>query len=452
MTTLFARQALLPEGWHDRIRLKMLDGRISEVAACDAPGAGDTIVDTLIPGLGNLHSHAFQRAMAGLAERRGPGTDSFWSWRTAMYDFALAMTPDEMEAVAAQLYCEMLEAGFTRVGEFHYLHHDADGKQFSNPAEMAERIAAASCSAGIKLTLLPVLYAHSGFGGKQPAMGQRRFINSPDSFAELHARCRIAIRDLPEAVLGVAPHSLRAVTPEELSFALALDDDGPLHIHIAEQLLEVEDCLSWCGARPVEWLLANHQVDDRWCLIHSTHVTNAESRSLARSGAVVGLCPITEANLGDGIFPASGYLSEGGLIGVGSDSNVLVGAADELRQLEYSQRLMSRQRNVIAEAGGSTGRRLFDHALKGGARALGASPSGIARGAAADLVALRNVHGLELSGDRALDAWIFTRSMTVENVWSAGCLRVAGGQHVDRGQIGGRFTAAMQSLAARVHS
>ncbi|MFC3071881.1 formimidoylglutamate deiminase [Shinella pollutisoli] len=446
MTVIHARNALLPDGWARNVRLAVEAGRIAALET-DAPAApGDERHDYLLPGMANLHSHAFQRGMAGLAETRGPGADSFWSWRTVMYRFALTMTPEDVEAVAAELYVEMLEAGFTRVGEFHYLHHDRDGRPYADIGEMAARIAAAAAETGIALTLLPVLYAHAGFGGTPPGEGQRRFVNDPHSFAALVERCRALTAALPAGVTGVAPHSLRAVTPEELSAAVALAGEGPLHIHIAEQVKEVEDCRAWSGRRPVEWLLENQPVDGRWCLIHATHMTEAEMRGMAAAGAVAGLCPVTEANLGDGIFPASAFRAAGGRFGVGSDSNVLVGLADELRQLEYSQRLAERARNVLAAPGGSTGRALFDGALAGGAAALGAK-AGLAAGHAADFVSLVPRHGREPSGDGLLDAWIFANGADVDCVWVAGLRQVQGGRHVARETIARRFGETLRRLA-----
>ncbi|RUY11393.1 formimidoylglutamate deiminase, partial [Mesorhizobium sp. M7A.F.Ca.CA.004.12.1.1] len=337
MAAIFAEQALLPDGWRDNVRLTFAEGRITTVEPGATALAGDERHAILLPGMPNLHSHAFQRGMAGLAELRGPSADSFWSWREVMYRFALSMTPDQVEAVAAQLYVEMLEAGFSRVGEFHYLHHDRDGKSYANLAEMAGRIAAAAGETGIGLTLLPVFYAHSSFGGAVPNEGQRRFINDVNRFSRLVEKCRELVRALNQAVVGVAPHSLRAATPQELAEVAALAPEGPIHIHIAEQVKEVEDCLAWSGARPVEFLLANAKVDKRWCLIHATHMTDTETVAMARSGAIAGLCPITEANLGDGTFAAPLFREHGGRYGVGSDSNVLIGLPDELRQLEYSQ-------------------------------------------------------------------------------------------------------------------
>jgi formimidoylglutamate deiminase len=450
VTAIFAERALLPDGWLGNVRISLADGRIVTVEQGASPQTGDERHAIVVPGMPNLHSHAFQRGMAGLAELRGPSADSFWSWREVMYRFALSMTPDQVEAVAAQLYVEMLEAGFSRVGEFHYLHHDRDGKSYANIAEMAERVAAAATETGIGLTLLPVFYAHSSFGGAAPNEGQRRFINDVDRFGRLLEKSHECVSKLDQAVVGVAPHSLRAATPEELTAVAAMAPDGPVHIHVAEQVKEVEDCLAWSGARPVEWLLANAKVDQRWCLIHATHMTEAETVGMAKSGAVAGLCPITEANLGDGTFAAPLFTENGGRFGVGSDSNVLIGLPDELRQLEYSQRLAHRARNVLAVAGGSTGRALFDAALDGGGTALGAGPSRIAAGASADFVSLDQSHP-SLSGktgDAILDAWIFANGSRVDCVWVHGKKQVSGGRHARREAIAFRFRKVMTALSA----
>jgi len=447
MTTLHAKNALLQNGWQSDVRLTLEDGRIAKIETGVAAEAADERHAVLIPAMPNLHSHAFQRAMAGLAEVRGPADDSFWSWRTVMYKFALSMTPEHVEAVAAQLYMEMLEAGFSRVGEFHYLHHDKGGSAYGDIAELAGRIAAASSETGIGLTLLPVFYAHSGFGGAAPIEGQRRFINSVDGFGRLMERCTSITGQLDGAHLGIAPHSLRAATPDELKAILPLAGNGPVHIHVAEQVKEVEDCISWSGARPVEWLMANAPVDGRWCLIHATHMTNDETRGMARSGAIAGLCPITEANLGDGMFAAPLFLEEGGRYGVGSDSNVMISLPAELCQLEYSQRLGRRARNVIAETGGSTGRNLFDNAIKGGAAAL-AVKAGLGEGNDADIVSLDCSAVPYLAGDQLLDYWIFAGGVRVDSVWSFGRKQVEGGHHRKREAINRRFLAAMGELLA----
>jgi formiminoglutamate deiminase len=448
VTAIFAKQALLADGWRNDVRLTLEGGRIKTVETGAAALPGDERHAILVPGMPNLHSHAFQRGMAGLAETRGPGADSFWSWREVMYRFAHAMTPEHVEAVAAQLYVEMLEAGFSRVGEFHYLHHDLDGRPYANIAELAERIAAAASQTGIGLTLLPVFYAHSGFGGAAPNDGQRRFINDLNQFGKLLEKAKESVRALDQAVVGVAPHSLRAVTPEELGQIAAMAPNGPIHIHVAEQVKEVEDCIAWSGARPVEWLLANAEVDGRWCLIHATHMLDSETIAMAKSGAVAGLCPITEANLGDGIFSAPLFIEHGGRFGVGSDSNVLIGLPDELRLLEYSQRLAHRARNVLAAPGQSNGRALFSAALEGGSAALGAGPSHLAAGAAADFVSLDEASLAGKSGDAILDAWIFANGASVDCVWGHGKKLVEGGWHFQRQEIARRFAKVMVELSA----
>ncbi|WP_416409508.1 formimidoylglutamate deiminase [Agrobacterium rosae] len=448
MNAIHAKSALLTTGWARDVRLEIEGGLICSLTVGTQPQPGDERTSVLVPAMPNLHSHAFQRAMAGLAEIRGPADDSFWSWRTVMYRFALSMTPDHVEAVAAQLYMEMLEAGYCRVGEFHYLHNDKDGAHYANIAEMAERIGAASTATGIGLTLLPVFYAHSGFGGQPPIDGQRRFIHSVESYGRVMEGAAKVLADLPGGVLGIAPHSLRAVTDQQLDEILPLAAGGPVHIHVAEQVKEVEDCVAWSGARPVEWLLDHAPVDDRWCLIHATHMTEDETRRVAQSGAVAGLCPITEANLGDGVFPAPSFLAEGGRYGIGSDSNILTSVAQELRMLEYSQRLALRARNVVADAGGSTGRKLFEQARLGGNAALQAK-SGLIEGGGADIVSLDTSAVPYLSEDQLLDHWIFAGGVAVDAVWSAGRKQVQAGRHIHRAEISGRFNAAMADLLTR---
>ncbi|MBA3517553.1 MAG: formimidoylglutamate deiminase [Rhizobiales bacterium] len=451
MTELHFTKALTPDGWKRDVRVSVEAGRIASVTPALPPGEGDERHAIGVPGMGNLHSHAFQRGMAGLAEFRGAEADTFWTWRETMYRFALSMSPDDVEAVAAQLYVEMLEAGFARVGEFHYLHHDQDGRQYADIAEMVGRIAAAASETGIGLTLLPVFYAHSTFGGAPPTPGQRRFISSLDQFEHLLDETRKVAAGLDGANVGVAPHSLRAVVPDELEAVTAMAGKGPIHIHVAEQVKEVEDCQAWSGARPVEWLLGHADVDERWCLIHATHMTDNETRRLAASGATAGLCPVTEANLGDGVFNGPLFLQAGGRFGIGSDSNIRIGVADELCQLEYAQRLRDRARNVMATGGGSTGRALFGAAISGGAAALGVGPAGLVAGAVADIVSLRADHPALLGrdGDALLDSWIFAGSGdVVDCVWARGAKRVADGRHHRRDAVRARFRAAMERLVA----
>ncbi|MFN3877480.1 MAG: formimidoylglutamate deiminase [Brevundimonas sp.] len=446
--TLWFETALLPDGWARDVRIGVADGRIVSLEAGVARKAADQGGDLALPGVANIHSHAFQRAMAGLTEARGPSDDDFWTWRALMYRFLDRGGPEEIEAITALAFMEMLEGGFTRVAEFHYLHNDPTGSAYADRAEIAGQIVAAAQATGIALTMLPVFYAHAGFGGQPPSHGQRRFINDLDGFADLVSRCRTLTADLPDAAVGVAPHSLRAVSPEELSAMPALAGDGPIHIHVAEQTKEVEDCLVWSRARPVEWLLANAPVDPRWCLIHSTHVTETEWRGVVERGAVVGLCPITEANLGDGVFPAAEFTRAGGRFGIGTDSNVQIGVAEELRMLEYSQRLALRGRAVMADPQRSTGRALFERALAGGAQATG-SASGLSVGASADIVSL-DASGLAFagrSGDALLDSWIFgAPTGSISSVWRAGREIVKNGRHMAREDIEARYRRALATV------
>ncbi len=449
-TDLWFENAFLSDGWARNVTLSVSEGRISSIAVgADSTAASERHAIAL-PGLPNLHSHAFQRAFAGGTEVRGPTGDSFWTWREAMYRAVDRMDPDDVEAIATLAYIEMLEAGFTRVGEFHYLHHDINGRPYNDSGELSHRIAAAAASTGIALTLLPVFYAHGGFDAAPPTHGQRRFINDINSFNRLIESARQAVSTLPDAVLGLAPHSLRAATVSEIGQLVALAG-GPIHIHVAEQAKEVEDCLAFSGRRPVEFLLDHVAVDERWCLIHATHMTADETVRMAKSGAVAGLCPITEANLGDGIFPAPAFVEAGGRYGVGTDSNVRIDAAEELRLLEYSQRLALRARNVLAMSEGrSTGATLFAGALKGGAQALGA-PLGLEVGAPADIVALDATHPslAGKTGDAILDAWIFgAAGQTVDAVWRRGVKLVDGGIHRDRAAARRRFAAVLAKLAA----
>jgi formiminoglutamate deiminase len=452
MARLFFREALLKSGWARDVRLEVAGGKIASLETGAQPAAGDERHAVGLPGMPNVHSHAFQRAMAGLAEIRAPEHDTFWTWRERMYRLALAMSPEDVQAVAALAYVEMLEAGFTRVGEFHYLHHDRDGQPYSDPAEMARRIIAAATETGIGLTLLPVFYAHGGFGGKPPTSSQRRFLCDPEGFAALVEASRRASAVHPGSVVGIAPHSLRAVTPVELASIRPLAGDGPIHIHVAEQVGEVEDCLVWSGQRPVEWLLDHAGLDGRWCLVHATHMTAPETERLARAGLVAGLCPITEANLGDGNFPGADYQACGGRFGIGSDSNVLVGVADELRQLEYAQRLQRRQRNVMTRgSGASTGRSLYEAALSGGAIALGTHPAVLAPGAPADIISLNAEHPalLERHGDELLDGWIFAAARCpVDCVWLRGRKWVEGGRHLAREAVIARYRKSISRLLA----
>ncbi|WP_447724170.1 formimidoylglutamate deiminase [Sphingomonas koreensis] len=445
---LWFESALLDNGWADRVRLTLANGRIETVETAVDPAPEDERHFVALPGLPNVHSHAFQRAMAGLAEARGRTDDDFWSWRELMYRFVGRIGPEECEAIAALAYAEMLEAGFTRVGEFHYLHHAPDGSRYDDSAEMSGRIAAAADVTGIGLTLLPVFYAHGGFGGQPAGPAQARFLNDVEGFAALVDRARAKLA--PDGVIGIAPHSLRAATPEELRDLLPVADRGPVHIHIAEQVREVADCIAWSGKRPVRWLLDQMPVDARWTLVHATHVEPDEVAGIVASGAVAGLCPITEANLGDGVFPAAEFMALGGMIGLGSDSNVRIDAAEELRLLEYGQRLTRRARNVLAgEDRPATGARMFAAAVAGGGQSLGIE-TGLAAGRPADILSLnRNDPAFAgRDGDALVDSWVFASRTGIDCVWRGGIRQVAGGRHRDRDAIEARYRVALGRLMA----
>lgn len=450
--SLFFDHALLPGGWARDVRVTIADGTIREVQAGATAEVSRRVAGIALPGLPNLHCHTFQRAMAGLAERRGPAHDSFWTWREVMYRFLGQLSPEDVEAISAFAYMEMLERGFTAVAEFHYLHHAPDGTPYADLGEMAARIAAAAGDAGIGLTLLPSFYAYGGFGGAAPVAGQRRFLNDPDRFLKLVERSRAVVAPLASARVGIAPHSLRAVTPDTLQQVVAAMPDGPIHIHAAEQTKEVDDCVAWSGRRPVQWLLDEMDIDRRWCLIHSTHMTAEETHGLARSGAVAGLCPLTEASLGDGFFNGPKFLESDGRFGVGTDSNIDIDAAGELRQLEYSQRLLHRGRNVMTMTEGeSTGRRLLTQALAGGAQALQRAAGAIAAGQRADLVVLDHNHPdlVSANDDVWLDAWIFVAGRSaVKDVFVDGRQVVADGVHHARNAIETRYRTTLKTLSA----
>jgi formiminoglutamate deiminase len=444
---------LLPDGWARDVRVDVTDGVIGHVAVAGQRDDAEHISGIAIPGMPNLHCHSFQKGMAGLAERRGPDQDSFWTWREVMYRFLGVLTPDDVQVIAAYAYMDMLEAGFTAVGEFHYLHHDIDGRPYSDIGELASRVTAAAEETGIGLTLLPSFYACGGFGGALPTAGQRRFINDPDMFLKIVARAHTIAGSLPDANVGIAPHSLRAVTPGALRIVLDAVREGPVHIHAAEQIKEVEECVASLGHRPVEWLLANCRVGPRWCIVHATHMTVDEIRELGASGAIVGLCPLTEANLGDGVFDADRYLSSGGRFGVGTDSNIELDAAGELRQLEYNQRLRHRARNVLAQhEGESVGRRLYQEALSGGAQALARAIGSIAPGRRADIVVLDG-HDPDLAGnggDLWLDKYVFVAGRRlVKTVLVGGEKIVEDGTHRARAAIAARYRELIAHLAAQ---
>ena len=416
MKQYWFKQAYIDSGWAFGVTV-VVDGHgvIDTVRTNTLPQGAQIIEGLAIPGIPNSHCHAFQRAMAGLSEKISVTNDSFWSWRTTMYEFAHQMTPDNQRAIAAQLYMEMLKSGYTSVAEFHYLHHQPSGEPYEDSAELSISIIEAAQQAQINLTLLPVLYTSSDFGGIEPQPKQQMFVNTPAQYQKLLAGLLGRYGRLPGIGLGVAFHSLRAVSPgaltETLELLAHLDDSMPIHIHIAEQTAEVEASIRWSGQRPVDWLMSNHPVNSRWCLVHATHLSDQEARRIVESGATVSLCPTTEANLGDGFFPLMRYLELGGNIAIGSDSNISVSPIEELRWLEYGQRLLTRGRNLSATSDSPhTGTRLFDKVLEGGARALGTQAGKISHGCIADLLVLDSTspHLYGKNMDDILNALVFS--------------------------------------------
>ena len=450
MHKIWAETALTPQGWQGDVLVSVdSSGVISSVETGSQSDGARTGI--LLPAPVNLHSHAFQRAMAGLTERRGEDpSDSFWTWRKLMYRFLDYLTPEHVEAITAFVQMEMLEAGYAAVAEFHYLHHQPGGVPYGNLSELSARISAAAATSGIGLTLLPVLYEHGGCDGRALGPGQVRFGNDPDRFGKLWEGAKASLKGLPsDANIGVAPHSLRAVSRQGLKFAESLAPDAPIHMHLAEQVAEVEEVQAAWGKRPADWLMSAHNIDQRWCLIHSTQMTPDETERLARTGAVAGLCPITESSLGDGIFDGLRFAGAGGRFGVGSDSNIRISLAEELRTLEYSQRLKHRGRAMLATPQKSTGRVLHEAVCEGGAQAAGRNCGAIAPGMHADLMALDASH-IDLagrSGDTLLDSFIFAGdSSMVSDVWAAGRHVVRDGRHLAREAITNAYRKATAQL------
>jgi len=453
---LFAQDALLPSGWASQVLFQWDEyGQLTLLQTHAAPGDAPHAKGPVLPGMPNLHSHAFQRAMAGLTEYGQAAQDNFWSWRDLMYRFAAAITPDQLEAIATALYIEMLEAGFTSVCEFHYLHHDQEGRPYADDRELSLRLLRAAQKSGIGFTLLPVLYQTSDFGDRAPRSDQRRFIRRTDNILALLEALKPAC-DSQYARLGLAPHSLRAVPPDALQQALSgltsLDPSAPIHLHIAEQIAEVEACVRWSGKRPLQWLLDHHAVNERWCLIHATHIDGQEVQQAAASGAVVGLCPTTEANLGDGIFDVRSWRAFGGRWGIGSDSHIAVNAAEELLMLEYGQRLTAQKRNLlISPYASSVATSMTLEAVAGGAQASGRRVAGLAVGQQADWVILDPDHpaleGLP-NAESMLSAHIFasSRQSAIAEVWVAGQPRVQQGRHSDSMIARFEFQAARSQL------
>jgi len=452
MSVFFAERALLPTGWAENVRIEVdAHGLLSSVQANGSAEGAERLAGPLLPGMPNLHSHAFQRAMAGLAEVAGNPNDSFWTWRELMYRLVGKISPEQLQVIARQLYIEMLKAGYTSVAEFHYVHHDTQGQAYADPAELSLRISEAARASGIGLTLLPVLYSHSGFGGQAPNEGQRRFINSTEQYLKLQQQLGPVLARQPAQQLGLCFHSLRAVTPEQIAQVLAVSDKTcPVHIHIAEQQKEVDDCLAWSGRRPLQWLYENAEVDQRWCLVHATHAQADEVTLMARSGAIAGLCLTTEANLGDGIFPAVDYLTQGGRLGIGSDSHVSLSVVEELRWLEYGQRLRDQRRNRLYRGDQPiVGRTLYDAALGGGAQALGQPIGELAVGKRADWLVLdgNDPYLATASEDGILNRWLFAGGdRQVRDVMVNGQWVVRQGRHAHEEESARAFTEVLRTL------
>jgi len=448
--TIFAETALLPDGWARNVAIGIgADGTITGVRTGASGEKLQRVKGPLVPGMINLHSHAFQRAMAGMTEVALNPNDSFWSWRELMYRLVGRLQPDQVGAIAAYLYIDMLKGGYTSVAEFHYVHHDIDGQPYADPTEMSTCLLAAADATGMRMTLLPVMYAHGGFGGKAPSEAQRRFIHDPESYLGLIDR--LEKHATGRNKLGTSFHSLRAVTPEEVTAVLqGMRPGRPVHIHIAEQQKEVDDCLAWSGRRPIDFLYDKWNVNQDWCLVHATHADDGEVKRMAESGVVVGICPTTEANLGDGLFPAVAYTEAGGRWGIGSDSHVSVTVLEELRWLEYGQRLKHERRNRLH--GGKQANiagYLYPAALDGGAQAMGQQVGKIAEGHAADFVVLdaRDPLIANSTGDDILSRWIFagTRSV-IRDVMVAGDWVIQDGRHPDEIEAGRAFAAVIRPL------
>jgi len=453
---LYAPSLMTPDGWIDGCLLTIgADGTIQALAPTDRPPPGaQRVSGPVLPGMPNLHSHAFQRAMAGLTERWGSPTDSFWTWRDLMYRFVERLGPEEVGTIARQLYIECLKGGYTAVAEFHYLHNAPDGASYDDPAEISHHILSAALETGIALTHLPVLYAYGGFGEIPLGDAQRRFRGDPERILRIGEWAAAQAATAPAITVGAAAHSLRAAPPaliRELQTGLHARNPGaPIHIHIAEQVKEVEDCLFWSGKRPVALLGEELDLDRHWCLVHATHLDEAETDIIAASGAVAGLCPTTEANLGDGLFPLPRFQGQNGVFGVGSDSHVCRDAAEELRLLEYGQRLQLRARNIAAsESDQATGAALWRRAATGGARACGTPTGGLAVGKRADLIVLDGSHTdlTARSGDAIADTLVFGGSKgLVRDVMVAGAWVVRDGRHALEEETAAAYSTVLKSV------
>lgn len=452
MPAYFASRALLPTGWAHNVRLEVdAHGQLAQVTPnADSDGCLRLHGD-VVPGMPNLHSHAFQRAMAGLAEVAGNPQDSFWTWRDLMYRLVQRLTPEQVGVIARQLYIEMLKGGYTQVAEFHYLHHTPEGKAYADRGEMTGRLSEAALQAGIGMTLLPVLYSYAGFGAQPAQAGQRRFIQSAESYLEQQQVIARQLAGQPLQNQGLCFHSLRAVELGQMQQILAASDQNlPVHIHIAEQQKEVNDCLAWSGQRPVAWLYEHLPVDSRWCLVHATHLDREELEQLARSKAVAGLCPTTEANLGDGIFPGDSYLHHQGRWGIGSDSHVSLNVVEELRWFEYGQRLRDQRRNrLTTPEQPAVADVLYQQALRGGAQACGTAIGKLAVGYRADWLVLDGDDPYLASAPDAsiLNRWLFAGGKEqIRDVFVAGRQVIEQGRHALQQQSSAEFLQVLKTF------
>ncbi|MGF6189537.1 formimidoylglutamate deiminase [Serratia sp. 2723] len=452
MSAYFASRALLPTGWAHNVRLEVdAHGQLAQVTPNAAPDGCLRLHGDVVPGMPNLHSHAFQRAMAGLAEVAGNPQDSFWTWRDLMYRLVQRLTPEQVGVIARQLYIEMLKGGYTQVAEFHYLHHTPEGKAYADRGEMTGRLSEAALQAGIGMTLLPVLYSYAGFGAQPAQAGQRRFIQDAESYLEQQQVIARQLAGQPLQNQGLCFHSLRAVELGQMQQILAASDQTlPVHIHIAEQQKEVNDCLAWSGQRPVAWLFEHLPVDSRWCLVHATHLDREELEQLARSKAVAGLCPTTEANLGDGIFPGDSYLHHQGRWGIGSDSHVSLNVVEELRWFEYGQRLRDQRRNrLTTPEQPAVADVLYQQALQGGAQACGTAIGKLAVGYRADWLVLDGDDPYLASAPDAsiLNRWLFAGGKEqIRDVFVAGRQVIEQGRHALQQQSSAEFLQVLKTF------
>ena len=452
---IFAKKALLPNGWSNNVIIEIdQSGLISNVTENNNHKVDAYLNEEIIlPAMNNLHSHSFQRAMAGLTEARSPqGNDNFWSWRNLMYQFLDVLTPEEIYSITLFSQMEMLQSGYVGVGEFHYLHNQIGGTKYDNIAELSEKVLEASEESGISICLLPVIYERGGCDNRELEGGQLRFHNNIDTFEELYNQIKVFLSKNENFSLGVAAHSLRAVKNETLNKIIDLTN-GPIHIHAAEQVKEVEEIKSFYKMPPVEFLIENFDINKRWCLIHCTQMSELETELLSKSGAVAGLCPVTEANLGDGIFNGFQYNEGKGFYGIGTDSNINISLTEELKTFEYSQRLLNKKRAVISNQKKSTGRKLFDDCLEGGARALQINNGKIQKGFNADLISLPNANN-ELDGledDKILDYWIFASSKNyVQKLWNKGKCLVENGKHLNFDDIQSNYRKTIKNLQEKL--